>query len=236
MGGRGSWSYGGGGGNVTPSPSGKSKTSNELKVVMRGGSVTQTLQNFRSVIGDSDTEYSMVIDKDGNIVGNVFRGSRHSTKVDTAAAMADSETRAVHNHPDPNYGGTFSKADLRWHANVGNAGIEASAKEGTYLMRRTPTTDYEAFGKAYDRARPLLEAEWQRKWARIEKTKTFKTPKARDTAERQVFVGVFHRWFKDNASKYGLQYTFAKGKGMSKSSSIRINQHYKDWFDENRDY
>ena len=87
-----------------------------------------------------------------------------------------------------------------------------------------------------DRARPLLEAEWQRKWAKIEKTKTFKTPKAKDTAERQVFVGVFHRWFKDNASKYGLQYTFAKGKGMSKSSSVRINQHYKDWFDENRDY
>ena len=236
MGGRGSWSYGGGKGSVGPKSSGRSQTSNELGIMIRGGSTSQTLDNFRRVIGDSDTEYSMVIDKDGNIVGNIFRGSRHSTKVDIYAAMADRETRMVHNHPDPNFGGTFSKADLQAHANVGNRGMEATAKEGTYLMRTTSKTDYEAFGKAYDKARPKLEAEWQRKWAKISKTKTFKTQNARDKAERQVFVGVFHRWYKDNASQYGLKYTFAKGRGLGKSSTVNINKTYKDWYDENRDY
>ena len=237
MGGRGSWKYGGGGGTVPPiTNSGRSKTSNELAVMIRGKGLEGTLQNFRRVIGDSDTEYSMVVDKDGNIIGNIYRGSKHSTRVDTAAAMKDSNSRTVHNHPDKNFGGTFSKADLQFHAKTGNSGIEATALEGTYLMRRTPTTDYASFGRAYNKAEPLLDAEWQRKWAKIEKAKVFKTQRAREKAERQVFVGVYHRWFKDNASKYGLQYTFVKGRGLGKRSTVDINNTYKDWYDENRDY
>lgn len=238
MGGRGSWKYGGGGVTFPPSQtsSGRSKTSNELGVMIRGKGLAGTLDNFRRVVADSNVEYSMVVDNDGNIIGNIYRGGRHSTSVDVSAAFKNPNSRMVHNHPDPNFGGTFSTADLQVHSNTGAHGMEATAKEGTYLMRRTANTDYAGFGRAYNKAAPQLEAEWQRKWAKISSTKKFKTQQARDTAERQVFVGVYHRWLKDNASKYGLQYTFAKGRGLAKSSSVRINKTYKDWLDENRDY
>lgn len=241
MGGRGSWAYqGGGGGSYTPprpTKSGKGETSNELGIMMRGRNLPETLDNFARVIGNSKVEYSMVVDRNGNIIGDIYRGDSGSTSVDTRAAVRDRGSRTVHNHPDPyGFGGTFSTADLQFHANVGNDSMQATAREGTYLMQRTSTTDYRAFGRAYNKAAPGLEAEWQRKWAKISSSKKFKTPEARARAERQVFVGVYHRWFKDNAHKYGLRYTFAKGKGLSAGSSVHINDTYKDWYDRNRDY
>lgn len=227
MGGRGSWTKRNG---WQPTPGGASgKESDQLRPLISGGSQRNTLDNFRRVIGDSDVEYSAVMDEKGRAMGTVYRGNRHSTSVDTSYAFAHKESTTMHNHPDKHWGGTFSDADLKAHSALGNKRIVATAKEGTYHMIRTNKTDYAAFGRAYNKAEPQLNAEWRRKWADISSKKTFKTAAAREKAERQVFVGVYHKWFKENSSQYGLNYVFEKSAKMGKRSSVNINKTYKDW-------
>lgn len=227
MGGRGSWTKRKG---WTPPQGGaSSKESDQLRPLISGSSQRNTLDNFRRVVGDSDVEYSAVMDEKGRAMGTVYRGDRHSTSLDTSYAFTHKEATAIHNHPDKHYGGTFSKADLEAHSILGNKRIVATAKEGTYHMIRTGNTDYAGFGRAYNQAEPMLNAEWQKKWADISSKKTFKTAAAREKAERQVFVGVYHKWFKENAGQYGLHYVFEKNAKMSKRSSVNINKTYKDW-------
>lgn len=228
MGGRGSWTKRKG---WQPSQGGASgKESDQLRPLISGGSQRNTLDNFRRVIGDSDVEYSAVMDEKGRAMGTVYRGSLHSTSVDTSYAFAHKESTIMHNHPDKHWGGTFSDADLQMHSIMGNRGIVATAKEGTYHMIRGKNADYAGFGRAYNKADPMLKAEWQKKWADISSKKTFKTPAARAKAERQVFVGVYHKWFKENSSQYGLNYVFQKSAKMAKKSSVNINKTYKDWY------
>lgn len=229
MGGRGSWTKRDK--NWQPPQGGASgKESDQLRPLISGGSQRNTLDNFRRVIGDSDVEYSAVMDAKGRAMGTVYRGGRHSTSVDTSYAFSHKESTTIHNHPDKHWGGTFSDADLKAHSVLGNKRIVATAKEGTYHMIRTNKTDYAAFGRAYNKAEPKLYAEWQRKWADISSKKTFKTAAAREKAERQVFVGVYHKWFKENASQYGLNYVFEKSAKMGKRSAVNINKTYKDWY------
>ena len=206
------------------------KESDQLRPLISGGSQRNTLDNFRRVIGDSAVEYSAVMDEKGRAMGTVYRGNSGSTSVDTSYAFTHKESTIMHNHPDEHFGGTFSKADLQAHSNLGNRRIVATAKEGTYHMIRTNKADYAGFGRAYNQAEPLLEREWQKKWADVSSKKTFKTPAARAKAERQVFVGVYHKWFKENASQYGLNYVFQKSAKMASKSSVNINKTYKDWY------
>lgn len=228
MGGRGSWTKRSG---WSPSQGRASgKESDQLRPLISGGSQKNTLDNFRRVIGDSSVEYSAVMDEKGRAMGTVYRGSSGSTSVDTSYAFAHKGSTIMHNHPDEHFGGTFSEADLQAHSNLGNKRIVATAKEGTYHMIRTSKTDYAAFGRAYNKAKPMLDAEWKRRWADISSKKTFKTAAAREKADRQVFVGVYHKWFKENASKYGLNYVFEKSAKMGKKSSVNINKTYKDWY------
>lgn len=229
MGGRGSWTKRDK--NWKPPQGGASgKESDQLRPLITGSSQRNTLDNFRRVIGDSDVEYSAVMDEHGKAMGTIYRGNQHSTSVDTSYAFAHKEATTIHNHPDKHFGGTFSQADLQAHSVLGNRRIVATAKEGTYHMIRTNKTDYAAFGRAYNKAEPQLEKEWRTKWADISSKKTFKTAAAREKAERQVFVGVYHKWFKENSSTYGLNYVFQKSGKMAKRSSVGINKTYKDWY------
>ena len=229
MGGRGSWTKR----NKNwkpPQRLASGKESDQLRPLISGGNQKNTLDNFRRVIGDSKVEYSAVMDEKGRAMGTIYRGNSGSTSVDTSYAFTHKEATIMHNHPDEHFGGTFSDADLQMHSVMGNRRIVATAKEGTYHMIRTSKTDYAAFGRAYNKADPQLQLEWQRKWADISSKKTFKTAAAREKAERQVFVGVYHKWLKENSSKYGLNYVFQKSGKMANTSSVNINKTYKDWY------
>lgn len=229
MGGRGSWTKR----NKNwrpPQRVASGKESDQLRPLISGSSQRNTLNNFRRVIGDSNVEYSAVMDAKGKAMGTIYRGNSGSTSVDTSYAFSHKESTVIHNHPDEHFGGTFSAADLQAHSVLGNRRIVATAKEGTYHMIRTNKTDYAAFGRAYNKAEPQLEKEWRQKWADISSKKTFKTAAAREKAERQVFVGAYHKWFKENAGKYGLNYVFEKNAKMAKKSAVGINKTYKDWY------
>ena len=240
MGGRGSWSSMGGGANggggVLPPRGGRSKPSDGLDPLLPGGSVGRSIKNFQDFIGDSDVEYSVVFNENGYPVGTTYRGARHSTSVDLAAAIINPNSVMVHNHPSKTWGGTFSRADLQAHANAGNRGMVASGREGTYVMLAGRNSDYAGFGRAYDRARSGLEAQAAERTRKALAGKTFKTDYDRQKAERQIYVGVFHRWYKDNAGKYGLTYVYAKGQGQRSTSRLKINSTYKDFLNSNLDY
>lgn len=215
MGGRGSSSSGysgsgkgfigagkGGGGQIQPLAI-AGLTGTDENGGFRYTSVEQTLQHLEPKTLDMKREQMKVIDDDGFVIA-AYQGNAHSV------AFIPEQTRGktvTHNHPS-GYGGTFSEADVGNFLEFGQKEIRASAKEGTYSLKRVGKKQNDkGFNDAYAKAQ-----------GRLDQKARAATQKAADSggsrmAQRKAYVDVYHNWYKSNASKYGFEYTFKANKG-----------------------
>lgn len=95
------------------------------------------------------TEYAIVTDDNGNIIGKEMHGGKGSVRIPEWDLMRSSVL--THNHPrgtgqEGELGGTFSPADLTTFSVRNNLKtIRASAAEGTYSITKDKNFDIKAF-------------------------------------------------------------------------------------------
>lgn len=95
--------------------------------------VEKTLNKIIKQTRDLKNEQYRIVDENGNILV-VNRGDKHSvgSTVGEKRENLDGAT-SIHNHPNDDWGGTFSDADVR-DFGFGARAIVATGKEGTYVL------------------------------------------------------------------------------------------------------
>ena len=178
------------------------------------GKARSVIEDFENKRYKQKTEFSRLIDKDGNIIEE-NRGGRGSVG---ASLMARTEADVLtHNHPreDGGIGGTFSTGDIHNFNVFNQTTYRAAAKEGTYSITKA---------KGYDGA-GLLKA---MKDHDAKSAKTIK--KQAETLTNQYMAGKMdrkqyskgiaklnnaylvstHDFLLDNQKKYGYNYTLER--------------------------
>lgn len=178
---------------LTPSANGSS---------LRYTSTDATLKKLETDALPLGKEELKVVDDDGFVIA-AYKGREHSVAYDPYVTR---DRIVTHNHPS-GYGGTFSEADISGFLSWNQKEIRASAKEGTYSIKRTNKSDPRGFANAYNRDRGIMESTAKRMLDNAVSKGLSKN------ARRKAYVDVFHQWFKKNSSKYGYEYTFTRNKG-----------------------
>ena len=151
-------------------------------------------------------EQLQILDDDGWVV-KAYQGDAHSVAYNPVHVKGRVVT---HNHPNQ-WGGTFSEADVRgmkWGAKE----KRASAAEGVYSLKATRKANPEGLYTALENAIPGLQKRMGQISTRISKW-NIANPQRRATINRRLQLSALHRWYQQNAEKYGFEYTFTKNKG-----------------------
>ena len=182
-----------------------------------------------------DVEHGALYDKDGNpIVG--YQGNEHSIPVDERLLQVQGGT-FTHFHPDKDFGGTLSMADLRTFSKSQLNELRAVSGQGyLYSVKATENLDRDKLEKwvnknqklaqknlnaAYESAlkkavTPLKSGPHKGK-VKLTSPSTGKviyrnpmTPKQAVAFARRYSVQMFDKMYKKNLSKLGLTYTATK--------------------------
>ena len=191
----------------TPSSNGRS---------LRYTSSETTVKAFEdSMLNNRTHEELRVVDGNGFVVGASV-GGKGSVGITARTAANAKGNIMTHNHPrsdDGMHGGTFSTADISVMAKYGIGEIRATAREGTYSLRAGTHADVTGF---YN---DLMSANTQRQLQRQMlaagrriNPADFSDKKSYRNAVFNAQVGVYGNWYKNNAKRYGLIYTFEKRK------------------------
>lgn len=149
-------------------------------------------------------EQLQVLDEYGYVT-RAFQGDEHSVAVDARTREYMKGKIVTHNHPSV-YGGTFSDADINC-LSMGMRELRASAREGTYSMKRHKDADPKGFMKAYlDSADRLQERMYQK--AVDVAREYYHSREDYEKINRREQLQVIHEWYSENAPRYGYTYTF----------------------------
>lgn len=180
-------------------------------------SAITTGSEFASNSWSFTKEYGAILDKDGNVIGDVITGEETSITFTLPEGYKWEDLQATHTHPYE-YGGTFSTGEDRkgdiyhlTHANL--ISHTAICHEGTYHIERTEDSKPMEF---YDAARAAeLKAEEDAfdivyDWAEREgKTPFNGFPQSKlNEMQREEKAKLMHKWFSENANIYGYTYSF----------------------------
>lgn len=180
-------------------------------------SAITTSSEFASNSWSFTKEYGAILDKDGNVIGDVITGEETSITFTLPEGYKWEDLQATHTHPYE-YGGTFSTGEDRkgdiyhlTHANL--ISHTAICHEGTYHIERTENSKPMEF---YDAARAAeLKAEEDAfdivyDWAEKEgKTPFNGFPQSKlNEMQREEKAKLMHKWFSENANIYGYTYSF----------------------------
>ena len=180
-------------------------------------SAITTSNEFASNSWSFTKEYGAILDKDGNVIGDVITGEETSITFTLPEGYKWEDLQATHTHPYE-YGGTFSTGEDRkgdiyhlTHANL--ISHTAICHEGTYHIERTEDSKPMEF---YDAARAAeLKAEEDAfnivyDWAEKEgKTPFNGFPQSElNEMQRKKKAELMHKWFSENAKIYGYTYSF----------------------------
>lgn len=180
-------------------------------------SAITTSSEFASNSWSFTKEYGAILDKDGNVIGDVITGEETSITFILPEGYKWEDLQATHTHPYE-YGGTFSTGEDRkgdiyhlTHANL--ISHTAICNEGTYHIERTEDSKPMEF---YDAARAAeLKAEEDAfnivyDWAEKEgKTPFNGFPQSElNEMQRKKKAELMHKWFSENAKIYGYTYSF----------------------------
>lgn len=180
-------------------------------------SAITTSNEFASNSWSFTKEYGAILDKDGNVIGDVITGEETSITFTLPEGYKWEDLQATHTHPYE-YGGTFSTGEDRkgdiyhlTHANL--ISHTAICHEGTYHIERTEDSKPMEF---YDAARAAeLKAEEDAfnivyDWAEKEgKTPFNGFPQSElNEKQRKKKAELMHKWFSENAKIYGYTYSF----------------------------
>lgn len=180
-------------------------------------SAITTSNEFASNSWSFTKEYGAILDKGGNVIGDVITGEETSITFTLPEGYKWEDLQATHTHPYE-YGGTFSTGEDRkgdiyhlTHANL--ISHTAICHEGTYHIERTEDSKPMEF---YDAARAAeLKAEEDAfnivyDWAEKEgKTPFNGFPQSKlNEMQREEKAKLMHKWFSENAKIYGYTYSF----------------------------
>lgn len=180
-------------------------------------SAITTGSEFASNSWGFTNEYGAILDKDGNVIGDVITGRGTSITFILPEGYKWEDLQATHTHPHE-YGGTFSTGadgtgDIYHLTHANLISHTAICHEGTYHIERTDNSKPMEF---YDAARAAeLKAEEDAfdivyDWAEKEgKTPFNGFPQSKlNEMQREEKAKLMHKWFSENASIYGYTYSF----------------------------
>lgn len=180
-------------------------------------SAITTGSEFASNSWGFTNEYGAILDKDGNVIGDVITGRGTSITFILPEGYKWEDLQATHTHPHE-YGGTFSTGadgtgDIYHLTHANLISHTAICHEGTYHIERTENSKPMEF---YDAARAAeLKAEEDAfdivyDWAEKEgKTPFNGFPQSKlNEMQREEKAKLMHKWFSENASIYGYTYSF----------------------------
>lgn len=180
-------------------------------------SAITTGSEFASNSWGFTNEYGAILDKDGNVIGDVITGRGTSITFILPEGYKWEDLQATHTHPHE-YGGTFSTGadgtgDIYHLTHANLISHTAICHEGTYHIERTEDSKPMEF---YDAARAAeLKAEEDAfdivyDWAEREgKTPFNGFPQSKlNEMQREEKAKLMHKWFSENANIYGYTYSF----------------------------
>ena len=180
-------------------------------------SAITTGSEFASNSWGFTNEYGAILDKDGNVIGDVITGRGTSITFILPEGYKWEDLQATHTHPHE-YGGTFSTGadgtgDIYHLTHANLISHTAICHEGTYHIERTEDSKPMEF---YDAARAAeLKAEEDAfdivyDWAEREgKTPFNGFPQSNlNEMQREEKAKLMHKWFSENANIYGYTYSF----------------------------
>ncbi len=187
--------------------------SNFDKNAHEGKLMRETIKKQGNKIRNQDFETLCVIDRYGDIVGEVD-GSGHSVRSDELDELARGNIE-MHNHPNE---GTFSPSDVLKHIENGSLETHVVSRSWNYLIRpkggRHPEYGlrfYQAYREADDRLHKKAEMDF------IMQAKD--NPEMWSQYDKWVLKrwdDYCHEWLQNNASKYGYEYRRTSVKGRKK--------------------
>ena len=182
-------------------------------------SAITTGNEFASNSWGFTNEYGAILDKDGNVIGDVITGRGTSITFILPEGYKWEDLQVTHTHPHE-YGGTFSTGEdgtgdiyHLTHANL--ISHTAICHEGTYHIERTENSKPMEF---YDAARAAeIKADADAfdivyDWAEKEgKTPFNGFPQSKlNEMQREEKAKLMHKWFSENAKIYGYTYSFTE--------------------------
>lgn len=180
-------------------------------------SAITTGSEFASNSWGFTNEYGAILDKDGNVIGDVITGRGTSITFILPEGYKWEDLQATHTHPHE-YGGTFStgengQGDIYHLTHANLISHTAICHEGTYHIERTEDSKPMEF---YDAARAAeIKAEEDAfdivyDWAEKEgKTPFNGFPQSKlNEMQREEKAKLMHKWFSENAKIYGYTYSF----------------------------
>lgn len=180
-------------------------------------SAITTGSEFASNSWGFTNEYGAILDKDGNVIGDVITGRGTSITFILPEGYKWEDLQATHTHPHE-YGGTFSTGadgtgDIYHLTHANLISHTAICHEGTYHIERTEDSKPMEFYAAARAAE--LKAEEDAfdivyDWAEKEgKTPFNGFPQSKlDEMQREEKAKLMHKWFSENAKIYGYTYSF----------------------------
>lgn len=180
-------------------------------------SAITTGSEFASNSWSFTREYGAILDKDGNVIGDVITGKETSITLSLPKGYKWEDLRVTHTHPYE-YGGTFStgengQGDIYHLTHANLISHTAICHEGTYHIERTEDSKPMEFYKAARAAEIKADAEAfdiVYDWAEKEgKTPFNGFPQSKlNEMQREEKAKLMHKWFSENASIYGYTYLF----------------------------
>ena len=182
-------------------------------------SAITTGNEFASNSWGFTNEYGAILDKDGNVIGDVITGRGTSITFILPEGYKWEDLQVTHTHPHE-YGGTFSTGgdgtgDIYHLTHANLISHTAVCHEGTYHIERTENSKPMEF---YDAARAAeLKAEEDAfdivyDWAEKERKTPFNGfPQSKlNEMQREEKAKLMHKWFSENAKIYGYTYSFTE--------------------------
>ena len=180
-------------------------------------SAITTGSEFASNSWSFTREYGAILDKDGNVIGDVITGKETSITLSLPKGYKWEDLQVTHTHPYE-YGGTFStgengQGDIYHLTHANLISHTAICHEGTYHIERTEDSKPMEFYKAARAAEIKADAEAfdiVYDWAEKEgKTPFNGFPQSElDEMHRKKKAELMHKWFSENAKIYGYTYLF----------------------------
>jgi hypothetical protein len=178
------------------------------------GNLRKTLEAQEKKRAKNQTEYALVTDANGNVIGTERHGGKGS--VTLQGSQITYGKVFTHNHPrsgkETGYlGGTFSDTDLRVFSKTNFTTMRASAAEGTYSMTKTANFNKSGFDSYVRSITKQRQSEYtssvNKLMAQNNGSMSYGQYRAAKTKAFNAWMVSFHNDLLAGQTKYGYTYT-----------------------------
>lgn len=198
-------------------------TPRQVQLIPMTGTNADFNRQYRSGEVDSSIEYGLLTDENGNpIVG--YKGTAHTTPVDSRV-FNNQGGIFTHYHPNNNFGGTLSMADLRVFAQSGLKEVQAVSKQGQlYSIRANANIDRAGLTRWINRNEGLAQRNFERAYDRAIKEAT--TPLKSGPHKGQVRLSTTRTTTDPNTGKSVTTTSYTYRQPMTRTQAVRYARAY----------